>query len=214
MIVKLIGIIDSILEDRVYLDVSGIVYEIITPTLTLGKLPVVGEKCTLKIKHITREDGQILYGFITEDEKYWFTELTKISGLGPKFAINILSAISPSDIYLAIASRDENKFTIANGIGKKLAARIITELSSGIDKLLIPTSFDKINVINNKSSINSKSTEKSAKDTRLSDAIDALTKLGFTKSNFYQILTQKLMENPDISSEDLIKYALSNVAMV
>ncbi len=213
MIVKISGILDEILEDRLYIDVNGIIYEVIVSSTTLKNLARIGEKIQLRIKHITREDGQILYGFASEEEKHWFTELTKVTGLGPKFAINLLSALTPRDIYLAIAAKDENTLTIANGIGKKLASRIVMELGSNIDKIPIPAN-GKMEIGGTKSARAGGGRTSENLDNRLEDAVNALVALGFQKSAVYQVVLGKLTENPGISIDELIKQTLGSMALV
>ncbi|QED22915.1 Holliday junction branch migration protein RuvA [Candidatus Deianiraea vastatrix] len=204
MIAKLIGKVHEVCEDRVLLDVSGVIYEIICPRSTLTNI-TCGVQICLEIVHIFREDGQFLYGFSTKDEKFWFLELTKISGLGPKFAISVLSTLTVDEIYSGILSQDEKLFAKANGVGAKLATRIVTEMQSVLKKI----GTQSVNNVKSVSSVQAKN----SKNNSLLEATDALVALGFQKSQVYQIISKKFAEDGEISTEDLIKFYLSSVAM-
>jgi len=202
MIVKLIGNVNEILEDRIYLEVCNIVYEIFCPRSTLLNIDKNITIC-LYISHIFRDDGQLLYGFSKNEEKFWFLELIKINGLGPKFAINILSALSIADIYSAILSSDEKLFTKASGVGPKLASRIVNEMQNLIHKIQSPIDNSVLKLNKNNTTQNS--------NNALTESIDALITLGFQKSTIYTILAKKFAENNEITTADLIKFGLNNL---
>jgi len=128
MIAKLKGLVDSVGEDWVVLDVNGVGYLVFASSKTLGKLPRVGEATSLLIDTHVREDHIHLYGFGEETEREWFRLLTTVQGVGAKVGLAILSALSTQDIVHAIAAQDKKPLTQANGVGPKVATRIVNEL--------------------------------------------------------------------------------------
>jgi holliday junction DNA helicase RuvA len=128
MIGKLKGIIDTMGEDHVLIDVQGVCYEAFCSSRSLSALPGKGEAATLFIEMIVREDLMRLYGFATEGEKAWFRTLTGVQGVGARVALAILSVLSPSELSSAIALQDKTAIGRANGVGPKLAQRVVTEL--------------------------------------------------------------------------------------
>lgn len=128
MIGKLKGLIDGYGEDVVHVDVNGVVYEAFCSTKTLQSLPQVGHAAVVHTEMVVREDMIRLYGFSTEAEKAWFNILTTVQGVGARVALAILSVLSPSELSSAIALQDKAMVGRANGVGPKLATRIVTEL--------------------------------------------------------------------------------------
>ena len=115
------------------IDIGGVGYAVHTSQNTLSEL-TRGETALLYIHNVVREDAFDLYGFFTLEELSTFRMLLSISGVGPKAALSILSASSPSRIALGILSEDTSVFTIAPGIGKKIAQRIVLELKDKLKK--------------------------------------------------------------------------------
>lgn len=128
MIGKLKGIVDTLGEDYVLIDVQGVCYEAFCSSRSLSTLPAKGEAATLFVEMIVREDLIRLYGFATEAEKLWFRILTGVQGVGARVALAILSVLSPSELSSAIALQDKAAIGRANGVGPKLAQRVVTEL--------------------------------------------------------------------------------------
>lgn len=128
MIGKLKGLVDGYGEDFVHIDVGGVVYEASCSSKTLQALPQVGHAAVLHTEMVVREDMIRLYGFATEAEKAWFNLLTTVQGVGARVALAILSVLSPSELASAIALQDKAMVGRANGVGPKLALRIVTEL--------------------------------------------------------------------------------------
>ena len=128
MIGKLKGVVDGIGDDFALIDVHGVVYEAFCSTRTLGALPAAGQATVLFVDMIVREDLIRLYGFATETEKAWFKLLLTVQGVGSRVALAILSVLSPSELASAIALQDKAMVGRANGVGPKLAIRIVTEL--------------------------------------------------------------------------------------
>ncbi len=128
MIGKLKGLVDGYGEDFIHLDVNGVVYEAHCSSKTLQALPQVGHATVLHIEMVVREELIKLYGFATETEKAWFNVLTTVQGVGARTALAILSVLAPSELAGAIALQDKAMIGRANGVGPKLAVRIVTEL--------------------------------------------------------------------------------------
>ncbi len=128
MIGKLKGVVDTYAEDHVILDVHGVGYLVHCSGRTLQALPSAGEAATLFIETFVREDMIRLYGFATQAEKAWFGLLQNVQGVGAKVALNVLSTLSPSELANAVALGDKAMVSRANGVGPKVAARIVIEL--------------------------------------------------------------------------------------
>jgi len=128
MIGKLKGLVDGFGDDFVHIDVNGVVYEVFCSSKTIAALPQVGHGAVVHTEMIVREDMIRLYGFFTEAEKAWFTTLMTVQGVGTRVALAILSVLTPSELSTAIALQDKAMVGRANGVGPKLAVRIVTEL--------------------------------------------------------------------------------------
>ncbi len=118
--------------DRVVVSAGGVGYEAMVPSGTLSKLPSVGKTVTLFTRLQVRDDALALYGFATPDERDLFDMLVKVSGVGPKFALAILSVLNPDALRRAVAAGDADALTVVPGIGKKVAGRLLLDLK---DKL-------------------------------------------------------------------------------
>jgi Holliday junction DNA helicase RuvA len=112
----------------VLLDVAGVGYELQVPLGTLCALPGLGTACTLHTHLVVREDGHHLYGFGSKEEKLVFKTLIKISGIGPRTALAILSSMTPLEFMLAIQEQNPGQLVRVPGIGKKTAERVLLEL--------------------------------------------------------------------------------------
>lgn len=128
MIGKLTGTIDTIGEDFVILDVQGVGYLVQCSTRTLARLGSAGEPAKLAIETHVREDAIRLYGFATDAERGWFRLLQTVQGVGAKVALAVLGAMSAEVLAAAIARQDKALIAQAQGIGPRLAARLVTEL--------------------------------------------------------------------------------------
>jgi Holliday junction DNA helicase RuvA len=132
MIGKLKGVIDSYGEDFIILDVQGVGYQVHCSARTLQALPAKGEAATLSIETYVREDQIKLFGFQSDAEREWFKLLQTVQGVGAKVALSVLAALSPSDLANAIALRDKAAVSRAQGVGAKVAERIVTELKDKV----------------------------------------------------------------------------------
>lgn len=165
----MIGRISGILLEKnppeVLVDTQGVGYEIGVPMSTFYNLPKIGEKVTLLTVHIVREDAQLLYGFGTEAERISFKQLIKVSGVGPKVALAVLSGLSANDLAHAVQMQETGRLTKIPGIGKKTAERLLLELK---DRLKVD-----INTVGSADNRASPSTN--------SDVMHALMSLGYNE---------------------------------
>ena len=141
MIGRLTGILLEKNPPQVLLDVHGVGYEVDVPMSTFYNLPAYGEKITLLTHFVVREDGQYLYGFTTESERYAFRQLIKISGIGARMALAVLSGLSVSDLAQAIARQEVGRLIKVPGIGKKTAERLLLELKGKLADALPTAAF-------------------------------------------------------------------------
>jgi len=128
MIGRLTGILLEKNPPQILLDVQGVAYELDVPMSTFYNLPVLHEKVVLHTQLIVREDAHLLYGFLSNDERVAFRQLLKISGVGPKLALSVLSGLSLNDLAVAVANKDVGRLTKIPGVGKKTAERLLLEL--------------------------------------------------------------------------------------
>jgi Holliday junction DNA helicase RuvA len=128
MIGKLKGILDSVDEEGLIIDVNGVGYVVAASARTLRNLPAVGQATILHIETQVREDAIRLFGFLTEGERDWFRLLQSVQGVGAKVALAILGVLSAAELSGAIVSQDKAMVARAQGVGPKLAARIVLEL--------------------------------------------------------------------------------------
>lgn len=219
MIAKLRGIIDTIGDDFCIVDVNGVGYLVFASAKTLGKL-IKGQEIALRIETVVREESISLYGFYDAWEKEWFSTLTKVQGVGAKVCLSILSALSPSQLSQAIAAQDKASFTRANGVGPKLAARIVTELKDKI--VTIPLTAEtaefakEMNMDANQETQNYEDNlEARAGDpTLMEDAISALVNLGYQRMEAYKAVNKAMANNAggDINVSTIIRLALKEFA--
>ncbi|MDO9454402.1 MAG: Holliday junction branch migration protein RuvA [Stagnimonas sp.] len=128
MIGRLTGKLVLKAPPQLVLDVSGVGYEIEAPMSTFYRLPAVGETVALHTHLTIREDAHLLFGFATTQEKSLFRELIKLSGVGPKLALAVLSGVSVEEFWNLVRSGDAVRLTKLPGIGKKTAERMLLEL--------------------------------------------------------------------------------------
>jgi len=124
---------------QIVVDVQGVGYEIDVPMSTLYQLPATGADVTL-LTHLTvREDAHLLYGFATEQERTVFRQLLKISGVGARTALSVLSGLSVADLHAAVSTQDSGRLTKIPGIGKKTAERLLLELKDKLNVTVTST---------------------------------------------------------------------------
>jgi holliday junction DNA helicase RuvA len=128
MIGKLTGTLAEKNPPQIIVDCGGVGYEVDVPMSTFYNLPSLGEKVSLLTHFVVREDAQILFGFGTAQERITFRQLIKISGVGPKMALGVLSGMSVGELSQAVTLQDANRLTKIPGVGKKTAERLMLEL--------------------------------------------------------------------------------------
>ncbi len=128
MIGKLKGVVDSVEDEALILDVNGVGYLVSASARTLRAIPAVGEPAALLIETHVREDAIRLYGFLTAGERDWFRLLQSVQGVGAKVALGILGALSAEALSTAVTRQDKAMMARAPGVGPKLAARLVLEL--------------------------------------------------------------------------------------
>lgn len=128
MIGRLTGNLIAKRPPTIVVEVQGVGYEVDVPMSTFFQLPATGESVTLQTHLIVREDAHLLFGFATEPERQVFRQLLKISGVGARTALSVLSGMSVAELYQAVSSNDGARLTRVPGIGKKTAERLLLEL--------------------------------------------------------------------------------------
>ena len=139
MIGRLTGTLVEKTPPRLLVDVNGVGYEVDVPMSSFYNLPGLGERLTLLTHFVVREDAQVLFGFLTHDERATFRLLVKISGVGPRTALAILSGLSVGELAQAVTLQESGRLVKVPGIGKKTAERLLLELKGKLgDALAAP----------------------------------------------------------------------------
>ena len=189
MIGRITGTLAEKSPPQLLIDVNGVGYEIDVPMSSFYNLPALGERVTLLTHFVVREDAQVLFGFLTHDERATFRLLVKISGVGPRTALSILSGLSVAELAQAITLQDSGRLVKVPGIGKKTAERLLLELKGRLgDALAAPASV--------------------ASDAQ-ADILQALLALGYSDREAAAAL--KALP-PDVGVSDGIKLALRALA--
>lgn len=200
MIAALTGRLAHKAPSHVTLDVHGVGYEVFIPLSTFYALPEINESASLSVYTHLREDAIQLYGFVTVLEKDSFILLTSISGIGPKLALSVLSALNVPDLVSAILAGDVEKLASVPGIGKKTAARIALELKDKVERLRVTPSPIPQAV--------------SGPLGRLQDdALSALVNLGYKAADVKEAITRSAQVRPEpIPLTELIREVLKDLA--
>jgi Holliday junction DNA helicase RuvA len=140
MIGKLTGILSDKNPPQVVIDCGGVGYEVQVPMSTFYNLPGLGDKVSLLTHFVVREDAQILYGFGSAPERAAFRELIKISGVGPRTALSVLSGMSVGELSQAVTLQEAGRLIKVPGIGKKTAERLLLELKGKLGADIGPSS--------------------------------------------------------------------------
>jgi holliday junction DNA helicase RuvA len=128
MIGRLVGTVAAKAPPQLLLDVQGVGYELDVPMSTFYQLPAVGGAVTLLTHQVVREDANLLYGFLTAEEREAFRQLIRITGVGPRTALSLLSGLSVAELAAAVAQQEAGRLVKVPGIGKKTAERLLLEL--------------------------------------------------------------------------------------
>ena len=186
MIGRLDGLLAAKNPPQLLIDVGGVGYEVDVPMSTFYQLPAPGARITLLTHFVVREDAQVLYGFLTEEERATFRQLVRISGVGPRTALSILSGLSVAELAQAVTLQESGRLVKVPGIGKKTAERLLLELKGKLGpELGLPAA--------------------AAVSDAQADIVQALLALGYSEREAAAAL--KALP-PDIAVSDGIKLAL------
>jgi Holliday junction DNA helicase RuvA len=202
VIAKLAGLVDQVEPDAAVIDVNGVGYRAFCSTRTVSRLPPVGAPVRLLIETHVREDHIHLFGFADAAERDWFRLLTTVQGVGARLALSILSAVAPETLELVILAQDKQPLTRAEGVGPRLAARIVNELR------------DKIGgVAASASSASAMPKEPLTSPGATADAIAALENLGVARSEaFGAVAAAARRLGGEAAADVLIKAGLEELA--
>jgi len=178
-------------------DVNGVGYEMEAPMSTFYGLPAAGEPVALFTHLVVREDAHILYAFGTDGERRLFRGLLKVSGVGPKIALGILSGASVDDFLRTIEAEDVAMLTRIPGIGRKTAERVIIEMRDSVKKLSMPAA-------------GGSPVGMGTAMTPQSEAFSALIALGYKPPEVVRLL--KSVDEPDLATTEIIRRALKSAA--
>lgn len=205
MIAKLNGRVDSVGDDWVIIDVGGVGYLAFCSGRTLGQMSA-GEAVSLLIETHVREDHIHLYGFASAAERDWFRLLTTVQGVGAKVGLGILSSLTSDDLVQAIAAGDKAAISRANGVGPKLAVRILTELKDKVGGLALGQAA----LMQGGSAGASFAGGDTAMRVEISDAVSALVNLGYSPSDALRAVSRAAADmGDDVRVENLIRVGLS-----
>ncbi len=207
MIGKLTGLVDSTGDDWAILEVSGVGYIAFCSSRTLDRIQGRRDPVSLLIETHVREDHIHLFGFIDQGERDWFRLLSTVQGVGTKMALALLSALPPQELVQAIAAQDKASLTRANGIGPRLAARIVTELKDKAGAL----EFGHLAV----TPASGRADPGASDDLRstVEDAVSALVNLGYRRSEAFGAVAQAANRlGGDSALEALIKEGLKELS--
>jgi len=223
MIGKISGKLNYISADHILVDVSGVGYILNVSQTTLANLPKLGNTVSLFTELVVKEDLLQLVGFITITEKEWYKLLTSVQGVGSKAALALLSQLSISTLSRAILLEDSSTITSAQGVGPKIAKRIVVELKGKVpsmikfnDKNDLSSNHLNSGLDNSSNKINKKSLEQDFSKNDISqreiDAISALINLGYSQLDASQVIAKIINSSDDeLNIEDIIKLSLKTL---
>ncbi len=180
MIGKLTGTLEDVSGESAILDVGGVGYTIFASSRTLGRLAQANGSVSLFIETHVREDHIHLYGFLERVERDWFRLLTTVQGVGARTALAILGALSPGDLATAIAAQDKAAVGRANGVGPKLATRIVSELKEKAGTIGLGPS----------ARLGAGDAAPAPENAAFADAVSALVNLGYRRSEAYSAIAR------------------------
>ena len=200
MIAKLSGLLDSTGSDWLIIDVNGVGYQVFASGRTLSQLPQNGEKFSLLIETLVRNEQTQLFGFSQESERAWFRLLLGIQGVGAKVALALLTALSADELHSAIVTQDQSMVTRADGVGPKLAGRIVAELKGKVGGFGLEIS----------TAISQTTSGITSMASGMSEAISALTNLGYRRPEAVEAIAKSSHAlGPGASTEALIRHGLN-----
>lgn len=200
MFAHLKGFVEDISTDHVVLDVNGVGYCVMASRLTLSNLHQ-GNATKLYIETLMRQESLQLFGFFTKDELMWFRLLLNVQGVGPKVALNIMGSLGLSDLHNAIASQDKTSLSRADGVGPKLAARLLLELKEKIGGLTHLSDQPEAGGVS----------MRGLENTAMNDAILALCQLGYSRMEAVRALSSIELDPIATDTATLIRTALQQM---
>lgn len=202
MIAMLTGRVESVGTEGAVLDVGGVGYLVFASARTFDRMPSNGETIRLMIETHVREDHIHLYGFMDTAERDWFRLLTTVQGVGARVALAVLSVLAPDELAHAIAAQDRAQITRADGVGPKLATRVISELKDKVGGLALARA------------VAASPAEGQNGDGRTAnDAISALVNLGYQRAEAFGAVAQVTRRlGPEATVEALIRDGLKELA--
>ena len=208
MIARLTGKIAHIGLNDMILDVSGVGYLVSASSRTLAHAGSIGEHITLLIDTHVREDNISLYGFADQEEKDWFKRLCTVQGVGARVALAILSTAPPEQLHIAVAAQDKAAFSRADGVGPKLATRIVTELKDKIAKLdLAPAQSQS-------AALKRSNVTTPPPQGQTHDAVSALVNLGYGRSDAFRAVSEAANAlGGEARLEELIQHSLKSLSI-
>jgi Holliday junction DNA helicase RuvA len=195
MIGKLTGIVDSVAEDHAIIDVGGVGYLVHCPASTLSKLSA-GASASLMIETKVSEDAIRLYGFAAAEEREWFRLLQTVQNVGARVALNVLSALSSRELERAVALGDKAAIGRAQGVGPKLATRIVTELKDKAPAMML------------RGHAEAGAVAAMAPRGPEADAVAALVKLGYSQSQAAEAVARSVRDLGEAPVDALIRESL------
>jgi len=200
LISKLNGILDSVDQNSIVLDVNGVGYQVYVPSSALPKLPKLGQAVSMFTCQVVREDSNDLYGFLTKEERHLFSIILSVSGFGPKSAMNLISAFKIEQLVAAITRGNVELLSTVHGIGLKSAQKLVIELKEKVGKVFSVQKSDIVKGL-------------PGEDPMVSDAISALITLGYTPHEARDAIMKVGVDfNKAKSVEDVIKQSLKSLS--
>jgi len=192
VIAHLEGVLRRKAPQEAVVDAAGVGYRVLIPVSTFYRLGDPGERVSLRIHTVVREDAFLLFGFLDETEQTLFERLIDVAGVGPKLALNILSGIEPPDLVAALRGQDVTRLTRIPGVGKKTAERLVLELKDKLAALATPASAPATPAAGPKD-----------------DLLSALANLGYSRPETERAVERALREATGGEFEDLLRRALA-----
>jgi len=201
MIGWLNGVLRGVEGERVLVEVNGVGYEVRVPASLREQLPALGEPLQLYIRTLfSEEEGILLYGFADGWQRRLFDLLITVGGVGPRLALNLMSATEPERLARAIALKDTRMLRTLPGVGAKLAERLVLELADKMAELAFEQRVERLKV----------ATQAAKAD--LDALIAGLVQLGYSRRDASSALQAALQENPDADEQTLMRLALARLA--
>jgi Holliday junction DNA helicase RuvA len=204
MIAKLSGLLDSVGTDHCIVDCGGVGYLVFCSARTLRRVGDAGTAVSLRIEMQVREDAITLFGFVDQPERDWFRRLTTVQGVGSRVALALLSVLEPDKLGQAIAAQDRTALVQADGVGPKLANRLISELKDKVADLYMGggavTSGPAGAVASGTAGVTN-------------DAVSALVNLGYRRADAFTAVAAAVQKaGPDAKVEQLIMMGLKELS--